>query len=112
MEMEFFEPTRRGPCCKIPLLSKMCRPKIQKMYDQSFRINGAKLWNAVPVVIRRKISLNSFKSALTAYLLLLQDNPPISGFSSANSILDLQPGTATQGCVEDEGGREDNLLAG
>ena len=69
MEMEFFESTRRGPCCKLPPLSKKCRPKIQKMYDDSFRINGAKLWNAVPMVIRRKTSLNSFKSALTAYLL-------------------------------------------
>ena len=113
LDMEFFESTRRGPCCKIPSLSKTCRPKIQKMYDESFRVNGAKLWNAIPVVIRRKTSLGSFKSALTRHLLLLQDNPPIPGFSSANSILDLQPGSGSRGTVEDEGGREEeNLLAG
>ena len=113
LEMEFVESSRRGPCCKIPPLSRQCRPKIQSAYDASFRIRGAKLWNAVPVTIRRKTSLSSFKSSLTKYLLLLQDNPPIPGFSSHNSILDLQPGSASQGTVEDEGGREeDNLLAG
>lgn len=82
------------------------------MYDDSFRINGAKLWNAVPPVIRRKTTLDSFKSALTRYLLLLQDYPPIPGFASANSLLDVQPGTSSQGLVEDDGGREEeNLLA-
>ena len=81
------------------------------MYDDSFKINGAKLWNAVPKVIRRKTGLDSFKSALTKYLLLLQDNPPIPGLASANSLLDVQPGTSSRGVVEDDGGREENLLA-
>ena len=80
------------------------------MYDDSFRITGAKLWNAVPKNIRQKTSLGSFKSALTKHLLLLQDNPPIPGFSSANSILDVQPGTSSLGTVEEDGGREEEVL--
>ena len=110
LQMEFVESTRRGPCCKIPPLSRTCRPKIQKKYDESFRINGAKLWNAVPKVIRQKPSLGSFKSSLTKHLMLLQDNPPIPGFPSSNSILDLQPGAAVQGTVEDDGGQEEESL--
>ena len=113
LQLEFFESTRRGPCCKIPPMSKTCRPKIQRMYDASFRVTGAKLWNITPKFIRRKVTLSSFKSSLTKYLLLLQDNPPVPGISSSNSILDLLPGGPPQGVVEDEGGREDgNLMAG
>ena len=107
LQLEFTEATRRGPCCKIPPLVKTCSSGTQTKLDASFRVQGAKLWNKIPRVIRCKPTLSSFKSALTRYLLLLQDCPPVPGISSANSILDVLPGDLQLETVEDDGGRED-----
>ena len=46
-------------------------------YDLSFTqksiaISGAKLWNEIPVNIKRAVSLDSFKDKLKAYYLQLQ----------------------------------------
>ena len=35
----------------------------------SFRYHGAKLWNNIPVEIKRSVSLNTFKTAITKWLL-------------------------------------------
>ena len=107
LELEFQETTRRGLCCKVPPLVKNCKQKAQTRFDDSFRITGAKLWNIIPQVIRRKTSLDSFKSALTKYLMLLQDNPPVPGIPSSNPLLHiLVSGRSAQGSVEDVGGSE------
>ena len=113
LQLEFFKTSRRGPCCRIPPLTRSSRPKIQSKYDQSFRINGARLWNIIPAPIRCKTTLGSFKAALTKFLLLLQDNPPVLGISSANSLLDiLASGGPALGTVEEDTGglEDDNLL--
>ena len=89
LQLEFIDSARRGPCCKIPPLSKTSTAKSQSIFDKSFRINSAKLWNKIPKEIRVKPSFGSFKSALTKYLLRLQDHPPVPEISSYNSILDL-----------------------
>ena len=113
LQLDFYKSKRRGTLCKIPPLSKTCKAKAQSMFDSSFRIIGAKLWNIIPKEIRCKPSLSSFKSSLTRYLLQLQDCPPIPGISSANSLLDIQPGGPSLGSVEDGGGQEDaSLLTG
>ena len=87
--LEFTHSARRGQCCKIPPLSKTSTAKSQSIFDKSFRISSAKLWNRVPKDIRAKPSFNSFKLALTKYLLQLPDCPPVPGISSNNSLLDL-----------------------
>ena len=91
LQLELTDSARRGPCCKIPPLSKTSSAKSQSIFDTSFRISSAKLWNIVPKDIRAKPSFNSFKSALTKYLLQLPDRPPVPGISSNNSLLDLSP---------------------
>ena len=110
LRMEFHKTKRRGVCCKIPPMSKSCSPRIQRMYDSSFKIMGAKLWNRIPSAIRSKSTLSSFKSALTRYLLSLQDCPPVPGITSSNSLLDIVPGEPPLEAVEDEGGREEGHL--
>ena len=112
--LEFIQTKRRGLCCKVPPLVKGSKQKIQKIYEDSFRVTGAKLWNQVPNLIRQKTSLDSFKAALTKYLLLLQDHPPVPGISSSNSLRTiLASGGSALGAVEDDGGWEVcNLLAG
>ena len=106
LQLEFTESVRRGPCCKIPPLAKTCSSRTQTKFDASFRVQGAKLWNRIPRDIRCKSTLSSFKSALTRYLLLLQDCPPVPGISSQNSVLDVLPGEQPLEAVEDDGGRE------
>ena len=106
LQLEFTESVRRGPCCKIPPLAKTCSLRTQTKFDASFRVQGAKLWNRIPRDIRCKPTLSSFKSALTRYLLLLQDCPPVPGISSQNSLLDVLPGDQHLEAVEDDGGRE------
>ena len=110
LRMEFYKTKRRGVCCKIPPMSKSCSPRIQRTYDSSFKIMGAKLWNRIPSAIRSKSTLSSFKSALTRYLLSLQDCPPVPGITSSNSLLDIVPGEPPLEAVEDEGGREEGHL--
>ena len=43
----------------------------------SFSYIGAKLWNNIPVEIKRSVSLNTFKSSVTKWL-LTHENDPLS----------------------------------
>ena len=106
LEITFHETNRRGLCCRIPPLVKGSKSKIQRKYDDSFRVAGAKLWNVIPNSIRLKSPFTSFKAALTKYLLLLPDNPPVPGIASSNSLITmLASGVSAPGAVEDDGGQ-------
>ena len=109
--LEFHTSPRRGVCCIVPPLVRGSKPKIQRLYDNSFKVVGAKMWNLLPSTIRKKTTLDSFKASLTKYLLLLQDNPPVPGISSANSLLTvLAAGGPTLGTVEDDRGGQDEEI--
>ena len=87
LQMKFYQSARRGICCKLPPLVKKCKPKYQNQYDQSFHIVGGKLWNLIPKIIKRKPSLDSFKTALSKYNAQFPDHPPVPGIASDNSLL-------------------------
>ena len=109
-DLEFYKTARRGLCCKVPPMVKHAKQKAQHQYDDSFRVTGARLWNLIPTAIRQKTSLDSFKAALTKFLLLLQDCPPVTGIYSANSLLvTLASGGPTQGAVEN-GVRDSHIM--
>ena len=38
-------------------------------FENSFSVNGAKLWNALPIELREISDVNSFKNAVKSYLL-------------------------------------------
>ena len=40
-----------------------------KNYDNSFTVSGAKLWNSLPLNIRKSPSIDSFKCSIKTYLL-------------------------------------------
>ena len=101
LEFEFYESTRHGIRCKIPPLVKNSSAKAQSLYDESFRVRGAKLFNIIPQFIKQKPTLNSFKSTLTKFLLTVEDHPPVPGFASQNSLLHKLVGL---GAIEEEGG--------
>ena len=37
-------------------------------YDRSFSVNGAKLWNSLPLYLRQSTNINTFKKSLKLYL--------------------------------------------
>ena len=89
ISLKFYHTSRRGICCKITPLVKPCKPKHQTMYDESFSVYGAKLWNLIPPKIKSRSTLDSFKAALTKFIMKVSDNPPVPGISSQNSLLHL-----------------------
>ena len=108
VSLQFYETPRRGWCCKIPPLVKNCKPRLQKLYDESFTIKGAKLWNMIPKSIKEKTSLETFKGSLTKLILRLPDNPPVPGRASQNSLLYILATDNTAGNYgELAGGLED-----
>ena len=99
--LEFVETNRRGIQAKVPKINKSTAAKYQTLYDSSFAVRGPQLWNKVPANITIKPSLESFKSALTAWLCKLPDNPPIQGCYNRNSLLDLNILSINEGgCVQ------------
>ena len=111
LSLQFYETSRRGTCCKVPPLVRSCKPKFQKMFDSSFSVNGAKLWNLIPKKIKSKRSLDAFKAALTKYIMTVPDNPPVPGIASQNSLLHLLASYNTawnSGDDTDYGGLEDD----
>ena len=84
IEVSFTEHSRLGPQAIIPPLRRLGSSASQSIADSSFGILGPKLWNCIPATIRMKESLETFKSALSIFLVSLPDKPPIRGFTSPN----------------------------
>ena len=89
LNMEFQESDRRGIICKVPPLVRNAKSKYQTKYDQSFRVLGAKLWNLLPIQVKAKKTLDSFKIALTKFITQFPDRPPVPGITSENSLITL-----------------------
>ena len=66
------------------------RGKMLSIYEESFSIRSAKLWNKVPSIVQNEASLISFKIKLDNWLSLFPDEPPVLGYyhPTLNSILD------------------------
>ena len=106
INMTFYSTRRRGKCCRVPPVIINSKQKYQSRYDDSFHVNGARLWNSLPKAVKRKKTFNSFKSALTTLLLQLPDNPPIPGTASENSLLYLLAYRAAERDAPQHGGPE------
>ena len=104
--MVFYSTKRRGKCCKVPPLTKNSKTKFQRQYDQSFHVNGARLWNSIPKRVKQKKSFATFKAALTKLTLQLPDNPPIPGIASENSLIQLLARRAAGPDYTEDGGSE------
>ena len=89
LNIEFYHTDRRGICATVPIIPREAKSKYLSLYDSSFGVRGPSLWNKIPADITMKPSLDSFKAALTKWLLTLPDEPPIHGHSRKNSLLDI-----------------------
>ena len=91
--IEFKMTSRNGTLAVIPPLAKSSSSSNQTLYDQSFAVQGPKLWNKVPNTVKAAQSFDAFKISLSTFLALIPDNPPVSGYSCSwsNSLVDYSP---------------------
>ena len=72
------ENQRLGRKCKIPMLRTNGRAAIQTLREQSFQINGPRLFNSIPKSIGSiTVHQEDFKEALDMYLSDIPDQPRI-----------------------------------
>ena len=66
--------------------------KLLSMFESSFQVRAAKLWNKIPNEITCSNDITTFKKQLHDYLILYPDRPPISGYYHVNnnSLLEYQ----------------------
>ncbi|KAL5254786.1 hypothetical protein ACHWQZ_G014282 [Mnemiopsis leidyi] len=83
--MKFRETSRRGTKAITPPLVKGCSQRNQSLYDGSFAVLGARLWNVVPAEIKSLRTFQAFKEKLSQFLATFPDNPSVQGYSCANS---------------------------
>ena len=85
---------RTGPKIEVPLVKKGSGIVTQKMKERRLMVQGPKLFNVLPLEVRRdfqNISIDSFKHKLDDFLHCIPDQPTVSGLSRAapsNSLID------------------------
>ena len=90
IKMVFYESDRLGVRAKVPPRAKNCPSSISSLYENSFSVKAAKLWNILPKSVNTAKDLDSLKVALGKFLERFQDTPPTPGYTSqcSNSLLD------------------------
>ena len=93
-DMCFVDSHRSGPRAVVPRYSYEAQRSILSLYEQSFAVLGARLWNTLPRSVKEAPTLYQFKSQLGSFLSTIPDTPPISGYpaqANSNSILEWCP---------------------
>ena len=89
---------RRGIKLKVPPLRTDASQLARSRYESSFAVVGPKLWNTLPRRISTITNKTTFKTVLSKYLSQIPDLPPVDGFPSRNSLLDLNRLDLQGGC--------------
>ena len=77
--------SRLGVQAIVPNLPRNCSARNRALYDSSFAVVGPSLWNHLPSRLNSITSEDSFKNKLTEYLLQLDDEPPVQGYTRAHN---------------------------
>ena len=90
INMEFNYNERLGWKTRLPKLYGRTKTSTKTLYDASFSVLGAKLWNLLPKDVNIRDDLPSFKIHLGKLLDNIPDKPPVTGYTTQNknSILD------------------------
>ena len=83
--LKFRETYRHGITAIVPPLVKGCSQRNQSLYDGSFSVLGARLWNVVPAKVKSLKTFLNFKEKLSEFLATFPDTPPVLGYSCTNS---------------------------
>ena len=91
---------RRGRYCLVPTIINKCPARIKTLRENSFSIQGPKLFNSLPKSIRNitGVSVDTFKKHLDKFLSQIPDQPGIPGYAgqraaATNSLADQIPTT-------------------
>ena len=85
IEVKYTDNDRLGARAVIPSLKKSSYVKAQSLYDNSFAVKGAKLWNILPKYVKEQNTLQGFKTSLNKFLDDITDQPPIFGYTTPNN---------------------------
>ncbi len=88
-DIKFKDSKRNGGSKAIVKPLPKVKGRVLTIYDESFQIVSAKLWNVLPNKITLINSLSAFEFELDNFLKLIPDEPPLPGYPSRsnNSIL-------------------------
>ena len=81
---------RLGPRAVVPRYCYEAQRANLTLFEGSFAVKGAQLWNTLPKEVKEAPTLFQFKTLLGAFLSSFPDTPPISGYPrqpNDNSVL-------------------------
>ena len=84
LNVQFASRPRLVTLAIVPSKSRTSSAANQTPFDNSFAVQGPKLWNAMPHNLNNIQSLEHFKDQLTKFLLSFPDMPPIRECSPPN----------------------------
>ena len=84
LNIQFVTRPRFGNLAIIPSARKNSTAANQSLFDNSFAVQGPKLWNAIPYHLNVIQDLQQFKDRLTKFMFSLPDKPPVRGYSTPN----------------------------
>ena len=80
---------RRGIKVQVPPLRREASQRARTLYEESFGVVAPKLWNTLPRNSSLITNKCSFKTNLSKYLSHIPDRPPVDGFASRNSLINM-----------------------
>ena len=82
--------SRAGISAIVPPVPRNVPSKVVTLFENSFAVQGPKLWNCLPKSVKGALTLSTFKGSLGGFLNHIPDMPPITGYIGVNhnSILD------------------------
>ena len=87
---KFTEHPRHGTKITLSPINRHAKQSAIALYESSFAVHAAKLWNILPKEVNSVNKLECFKTKLGRYLEGFPDTPPTTGYTpaNANSLLD------------------------
>ena len=81
----FVSHLKLGNLAVIPSKRRTSSTANLTLFDNSFAVQGPKLWNVIPYHLNVIQDLEHFKDKLTKFMLSLPDKPPIRGYTPPNT---------------------------
>ena len=84
INIQSYSTARQGIKIRLPPFNTKAQTSVASDYENSFKINAARLWNLLPKQINTVTSINSFKAELGGFIEKYPDTPPTTGYSAVN----------------------------
>ena len=84
IDLNFKNHQRSGAIRAVLKLLPKLQGRALTVYEESFLIKAAKLWNILPPELSKITVLDEFKRKLLTFLKSIPDKPPLPGYPSVN----------------------------